>query len=72
MPVLLVGSWRPAWPPGWREWRDAFVDFFSETPRARPGEAVGQFFPTGEPLRAQENGRTVISDPSPADGLSYY
>ena len=37
-----------------------FCGLFSETCRGRPRDPVGQFFPTGEPLRAQENGWTVI------------
>ena len=51
---------------------DSFVLVKTETCLGWPRDRVGRFLPTGEPLRAQENGRTVFSASSPWDGLSYY
>ena len=54
------------------ECRASFCTFKSGTPRKPPRDHVGRFLPTGEPLRAQENGRTVISGSRPWDGLFHY
>ena len=59
VPVELAGSWRPPRPPGCSNGALFLWTFFTETPRARPRDPVGRFLPAGEPLRAQENGRTA-------------